>query len=68
MYRWKLEYTLKNGVKLNGMYEGPENNSDAVLNKLFTGRMNSFVPTYGETDQEVLAVMLGEVAAIRVYK
>lgn len=45
---------------------GEEKNSNNVLEKLFAKPLNTFTPTYGENDQEILAVMIGEIAAVRL--
>lgn len=66
MYKWRLEYLLKNGSRIVGMYIGDENESKDVVNKLMVGPLNGFVATYGRDEQHNLLVMRGEIAAVDI--
>lgn len=66
MYKWRLEYLLKNGSRIVGMYMGEEKDSSSVANKLMVGPLNGFVATFGQDEQHNLLVMRGEIAAVDI--
>lgn len=67
MYRWKISYLLRNGERIYGIYEGPENNSLDVANKLFTSNKRcNFTSHFGENKNHMLVVALSEIASVDV--
>lgn len=66
MHKWRLEYLLKNGAKIIGMYEGLESQSKDVIDKLMVGPLNGFISTFGKDTRHNLLVMRGEVAAVEI--
>lgn len=68
MYQWRIAYVLKNGREFYGMYEGPENDSLLVANKLFNGKEADFISHFGRDKKHMLGVKLGEIAAFTISK
>lgn len=66
MFKWRVNILLKNGTSLIGIYEGPENGSDAVAKKLLVGPSNDFFGLYGRTMKSNMLVCRGEIAAIDI--
>lgn len=72
MFKWKIEFVLKSGVRIFGFHVGPQTDSDAVANLYLAGNPDEFVGLLDLNDQisTNLLVKKGEVAAayISVYK
>lgn len=71
MYRWLVVYTLKNGCKISGIYEGPEKDSLSAAQTLCNGiKPDMFISHFGIDKTHMIGVRFGEIAAmdISVYK
>lgn len=72
MNKWKIDFVMRSGNKIAGIYEGPESDTSSVAEKLLAGDPNTFEGMYSlyGYGKENLLVKKGEVAAatISVYK
>ena len=66
MYKWKIEYVLKNGERLLGEYCGPESDTGAVIKTLLAGDINTFNGCKSIDRKGTMAVRNSEVAALIV--
>ena len=68
MYQWRIGYCLRNSRELVGLYEGPENDSLAVMRKLIHGKHNDFLTHYGLDKDHMIGVKLDEIVAFEICK
>lgn len=66
MYKWKIEYVLKNGEHLSGRYYGPESDSNAVFKVLLAGGINTFNGCKTLDEKGTLCVRNDDIAALIV--
>lgn len=67
MYKWSIKFILKNGVNLDCIYEGHENNSTDVVAALFKGKhKNEVIGFTGAVDGHNVFIVCGEIAAFDV--
>ena len=66
MYRWNVDITLKSGKTINVMYEGIDNASSSVANKIIAGGSNNMNGFYDSTRTHNILVLVGEIAAIDI--
>lgn len=66
MYKWKIEIILKSGKDVTVYYNGSENNSTAVANKLLAGETNKFNGFSNEDNTKNIFVKIGEIAAASI--
>jgi hypothetical protein len=68
MYKWMIDIYLKSGVKLEGIYNGPEDTPLDVMNKTFAGKpIMDVIGFDGRTDTNHIYVLVGEIAAFDIY-
>lgn len=68
MYRWNIDITLKSGKQISVVYEGKEQNSGDVANKVMAGGFNSMNGFYDSTRTHNILVLVGEIAALDIYE
>lgn len=68
MYKWKIEIILKSGKELTVYYQGYENDSLKVANKMLTGNDNSMNGFNNKDDTEHIFVKIGEIACASVSR
>ena len=66
MYKWKINYWMKNGDHFVGMYEGPENESKDVAEKLLNGPDDKFIGSYGVDKKHNLLVRIGDISVVDI--
>lgn len=66
MYKWKIEYILKNGERLHGEYFGNERDSAGVIKTLLQGDLNTFNGCKNLKGTGTMCVRNGEIAALIV--
>lgn len=66
MYKWKVEYILKNGEHLFGVYHGNETNSVDVFKVLFAGDANTFNGCKTVDNKGTLCVRNSDISALIV--
>lgn len=68
MYKWCVDIILKgSGLTLHCLYEGIENNSGDVFEKLFAGKCASdVIGLAGESGRSITLVIAGEIAAVDI--
>lgn len=68
MNKWKIDFVMRSGNTIAGLYEGPENDSASVANKLLAGDPNCFEGMYSlyGYGKENLLVKKGEVVAATI--
>lgn len=66
MYKWKIEYVLKNGEHLFGEYHGNENNSASVFGAITVGNENTFYGCKSVDGNGTLFVRNSDIAAINI--
>lgn len=66
MYKWKIEYILKNGEHLFGEYYGDEGDSGAVIQTLVNGYPDTFNGCKTVDGKGTIAVRNSEIAALIV--
>lgn len=67
MYKWKVVFTLMNGTEVEGLYEGPENNTRDVAKKLI-GNVSeiSFVGINDVTKKHNVLIKAGEILTLDI--
>lgn len=68
MYRWNIDITLKSGKQISVVYEGKEQNSGDVANKVMAGGFNSMNGFNDHTRTHNILVLVGEIAALDIYE
>ena len=70
MYKWCIDIILKNsGVILPCVYDGPEDNSIDVMQKIFAGKApNETIGLAGNNGRSQTFVIAGEVASVDIYE
>ena len=66
MYKWKIEFILKSGKELTAYYEGAENSSHAVANKILTGNKNTINGFGNEDNTKNIFVKISEIASASI--
>lgn len=67
MYKWQIDFILKSGMLIGGVYKGPENNSLDVAQKLLLGKnATDIVGLFGELDNHQTFIVVGEIAAFDI--
>jgi len=65
MYKWKIDFSLKSGQNISGLYEGEEDNSFDIGESFLIGDAEIFVLSSMDKTAQ-LFVMKSEVAAIGI--
>ena len=66
MHKWQITYYLVGGQTIQGVYEGPEDNSNSVIEKLIKGDANTFNGIAGEYGISNLIVRNRDISAMDV--
>ena len=66
MYKWHITYELVGGQTITGIYEGPENNSNDVANRILIGGENDFFGLHGSYNTSNLLVRNRDVSAVDI--
>ena len=66
MYKWKIEFVFKSGKELTVYYEGVEQNSGAVAEKMLTGNENTINGFCNENNTKNIFVKIGEIASASI--
>lgn len=66
MYKWQITYHLVGGQTIQGVYEGPENDSNSVIERLLRGDENTFNGIAGEYGVSNLIVRNRDISAMDV--
>lgn len=64
MYKWKVEYVLKNGEHLYGFYYGKESNNANVFKVLLSGDQNTFNGCKTCDNKGLIRVRNADIAAL----
>lgn len=64
MYKWKVEYVLKNGEHLYGHYYGKERDNADVFKLLLSGDQNTFNGCKTCDDKGSICVRNSDIAAL----
>lgn len=70
MHKWNIDIILKgSGVILPCLYEGKEDNSVDVMNKLFFGKqLTDLIGLQGNNGHSHTFITAGEIASIEIYE
>ena len=70
MYKWCIDIVLKgSGVILPCIYDGPENHSHAVVEKIFHGKAaNEWIGLGCNNGKSHVFVAVGEIASVDIYE
>lgn len=66
MYKWKIEIIFKSGKELTVYYNGYENDSGKVANKMLTGNDNTINGFGNEDGTKNVFVKIGEIASASI--
>ena len=66
MYKWKVEYILKNGEHVFGTYYGNEKDTAGVCKVLLSGDLNTFNACKTTDEKGTMCVRNGDITALFV--
>lgn len=66
MYEWRIKFILKSGYCIEGIYKGPEKNSNDIAKRFLEGKDNTFNGLRGLEGVHNILVNNTEVAAIDI--